>query len=293
MTRLRIGFAGIGLMGEAMTRRLLAQGHAVAVWNREPERLDTVLPHGATAAASPAVLAAQSDILATCVLHAPAVRAVVFGEQGLLAGARPGLLLVDLSTADPAATREMATEARRAKGLRWVDAPVSGGPPAALEGALTIMAGGAAADVEAALPLLRTLGANVTRMGETGAGQLTKLLNQAIVGAGYVLMAEALALAEAAGLEAAALPAALAGGHADSALLRRIYPRMQQRDFEPPSGYARQLLKDLDAVEGFAASQGLALPVVQAAAAQYRRHVAAGQGLRDSASVSELYARDG
>ncbi|WP_159998087.1 NAD(P)-dependent oxidoreductase [Roseomonas sp. 18066] len=290
MTALRIGFAGIGLMGEAMVRRLLAQGHAVAVWNREAERLDTVLPYGAVAAGSPAALARQADILVTCVLHAEAVRAVVLGADGLAAGARPGTLLIDHSTADPAATRAMAAQARAEHGLRWVDAPVSGGPQAALEGSLTIMAGGAAADVAEAAPVLQALGANVTRMGEAGAGQLAKMLNQAIVGAGYVLMAEALALAEAAGLDAAALPACLAGGHADSALLRRIYPRMQQRDFEPPSGYARQLLKDLDAVGHFSEAQGLDLPMVQAAAAQYRAYVAQGHGLRDSASISELYA---
>lgn len=288
MSRPRIGFVGIGLLGEAMVRRLLAQGFPVTVWNREPERLATVLPHGAVAAADPAAVAAASEILVTCVLHAAAVREVVFGPRGLAAGAAPGTLLIDHSTADPGETRAMAAQAR--PGLCWVDAPVSGGPQAALEGALTIMLGGEAADVARAAPVLQALGGNVTRMGPTGAGQVAKLLNQAIVGAGYVLMAEALALAEAAGLDAAALPACLAGGHADSNLLRRIYPRMQQRDFEPPTGYARQLLKDLQAVEDFAAAHRLQLALVQAAAAQYRRHVDQGHGLRDSVTISALYA---
>ncbi|MFC3127374.1 NAD(P)-dependent oxidoreductase [Pseudoroseomonas globiformis] len=285
----RLGFVGIGLMGEAMVRRLLQQGFAVTVWNREPERLDTVLPHGAVAAETPAALAAGCDILLACVLHTDAVQEVVFGPDGLAAGAAPGTLLIDHSTADPARTREMAARLRGERNGAWVDAPVSGGPEAALDGSLTIMAGGAEADVARALPVMQALGAQVTRMGEVGAGQVAKVLNQAIVGAGYVVMAEALALAEAAGLDAAALPACLAGGHADSNLLRRIYPRMQARAFEPPTGYARQLLKDLDAVEAFAGAHGLRLAMVEAAARQFRTHVAAGNALRDGVTISQLY----
>src|SRR5919202_4490328 len=124
--------------------------------------------------------------------------------------------------------------------MRWVDAPVSGGPQAAREGSLTVMAGGEAADVEAVRPLMQDLAANFTHMGPVGAGQTTKIVNQLIVGAGYVLMAEALSLAEAAGIDAASLPQCLAGGHADSSLLRRLYPQMEARAFEPPASYARQ-----------------------------------------------------
>ena len=291
---MRIGFIGIGIMGEAMVRRLMERGHGpVTVWNLEPERLATVVPHGAVAAASSAAVAAASDVVMTCVLHTEAVRNVVFGPEGI-AGAPDlsGRLLIDLSTAEPEATRQMAARLQAETGMGWVDAPVSGGPQAACAGTLAVMAGGAEADIARALPLLRDLAANVTRMGPVGAGQTTKVINQAIVGTGFVLMAEALALAEAAGIDAAALPGCLAGGFADSELLRRIWPQMQQRRFEPPAGYARQLLKDMKAVQAFAEGLGAELPVVAAAAARYAQFVAQGNEMADSAAILRLYRPD-
>jgi 3-hydroxyisobutyrate dehydrogenase len=291
---MRIGFIGIGIMGEAMVRRLMERGHgSVTVWNLEPERLATVVPHGAVAAASPAAVAAASDVVMTCVLHTEAVRSVAFGPEGIAqAPDLSGRLLIDLSTADPDATRQMATQLQAETGMGWVDAPVSGGPQAARAGTLAVMAGGTEADIARALPLLRDLAANVTRMGPVGAGQTTKVINQAIVGTGFVLMAEALALAEAAGIDAAALPGCLAGGFADSELLRRIWPQMQQRRFEPPTGYARQLLKDMKAVQAFAAGLGAELPVVAAAAARYAQFVAEGNEMADSAAILRLYRPD-
>ena len=290
----RIGFIGIGIMGEAMVRRLMDCGHGpVTVWNLEPERLGTVVPHGAIPAPSPAAVAAASDIVMLCVLHTEAVRNVVFGEGGVArAVGGAGKLLIDLSTSDPDETRRMAAALRAETGMAWVDAPVSGGPLAARAGTLAVMAGGAEPDVAAALPLLRSLAANVTRMGDVGAGQTTKVINQAIVGTGFVLMAEALALAEAAGIDAAALPGCLAGGFADSELLRRIWPQMQARRFDPPASYARQLLKDMKAVQAFAEGLGSELPVVAAAAARYAAFVSQGNGMADSAAILRLYRAD-
>jgi 3-hydroxyisobutyrate dehydrogenase len=290
----RIGFIGIGIMGEAMVRRLLDRGHGpITVWNLEPERLQTVLPHGAVAAPSPAAVAAASDIICLCVLHTDAVASVVFGPEGVTsAGDLSGRLLLDLSTADPAATREMAARLRRQAGMGWVDAPVSGGPHAARTGALTVMAGGEAADFAKAGAVLQDLGANVTRMGPPGAGQTTKIINQAIVGSGFVVMAEALALAEAAGIDAAALPGCLAGGFADSQLLQRIYTQMQRRDFDPPASYARQLLKDMKAVKAFAHDAGAELPLVAAATARFAEFVGRGNEMQDSAAILRLYRPD-
>lgn len=290
----RLGFIGIGIMGEAMVRRLMECGHGpVTVWNLEPERLATVVPHGAIPAPTPAAVAAASDVVMLCVLHTDAVRSVVFGAEGVARSpGGAGKLLVDLSTADPDATRQMAAALRAEGGMGWVDAPVSGGPLAARAGTLAVMAGGAEEDVAAALPLLRALAANVTRMGEVGAGQTTKVINQAIVGTGFVLMAEALALAEAAGIDAAALPGCLAGGFADSELLRRIWPQMQARRFDPPAGYARQLLKDMKAVQAFAEGLGAELPVVAAATARYAEFVSNGNGMADSAAILRLYRAD-
>jgi 3-hydroxyisobutyrate dehydrogenase len=285
----RLGFIGIGLMGEAMTRNLLDRGYQVTVWNLEPERLDTVVPHGARPAASPAAVTEASDIVLTCVLHTAAVESCVFGQEGVAKAARPEKLLIDLSTADPAATRDMAARLRRETGMGWVDAPVSGGPPAAREGAMTVMAGGAPEDIEHIRPLMADMAGNFTHMGPSGAGQNTKMINQAIVGTGYVLMAEALILAERSGIDAARLPQCLAGGHADSNLLRKLYPQMQTRDFEPPRSYARQLLKDMKAVKAFAHDLDLQLAVVEKAAEQYETFVRKGNEMSDSASVVRLY----
>jgi 3-hydroxyisobutyrate dehydrogenase len=287
--RPKLGFIGIGLMGEAMTRRLLDRGYDVTAWNLEPERLDTVVPHGARAAASPAAVTAASDVILMCVLHTAAVEACAFGPEGIANSARPDKILVDLSTADPAATREFAARLKRDTGMGWVDAPVSGGPAAARDGTMTVMAGGVPEDIARIRPVMSDMAANFTHMGPSGAGQTTKMINQAIVGTGYVLMAEALVLAERAGIDAALLPQCLAGGHADSNLLRKLYPQMQARDFEPPRAYARQLLKDMKAVKEFAHGLDLTLPVVESAAERYADYVAQGNEMADSASVVRLY----
>ena len=288
-TRPRLGFIGLGLMGSAMTLRLRERGWDVACWNLEPERFELVRDAGATWRVSPAEVAKASDVILTCVLDRKAVENCCFGPEGLATAEGRGKLVVDHSTINPDATREIAARLREANGMGWVDAPVSGGPPAARAGSMTVMVGGEAADIERIGPIMADLAANFTAMGPLGAGQTTKILNQAIVGTGYVLMAEALALAEAAGLDAAKLPACLAGGHADSSVLQRIYPQMQARDFDPPRAFARQLLKDLKNVELFARELGLALPVVEAAVHRYADYVAAGNEMADAASVSRLY----
>jgi 3-hydroxyisobutyrate dehydrogenase len=285
----RIGFIGIGLMGEAMTRRLLDQGYTVTVWNLEPERLETVVPHGAIAAESPAAVTAASDVVMMCVLHTAAVERCVFAPDGIATAANADTLLIDLSTADPEATREMAARLKAQTGACWIDAPVSGGPPAARDGTMTVMAGGDPADFSRATEILADMARNVTLMGPVGAGQTTKILNQAIVGTGYVLMAEALTLAEAAGIDAARLPQCLAGGHADSSLLQRLYPQMQARDFDPPRAYARQLLKDMKAVSAFAKGRKLDLTLIEQAVHIYADYVALGHEMTDAGAVVKLY----
>jgi len=287
----KLSFVGIGLMGEAMTRRLLERGYPVTVWNREPERLKTVVPHGAVAAGSPEEVTSASNIVLMCVLNTDAVEACAFGNNGIAKRAQPDQILVDLSTADPAKTRDLAARLKRETGMRWVDAPLSGGPAAAREGTMTVMAGGEAADIEAIRPLMSDMAGNFTHMGPSGAGQTAKMINQAIVGTGFVLMAEAVALAEASGIDAMKLPACLAGGFADGALLRRVYTQMQARDFEPPKSYARQLLKDMKAVKEFGHGFGLELPLAATAAAQFAAYVDAGGAMRDSASIVTLYER--
>lgn len=281
----RLGYLGIGLMGEGMTRRLLERGWRVTVWNRSPERLETVVPHGAVAAPTPAAVAEASDILLVCVLHTQAVEDCVFGPGGVIEAKAAPKLLIDHSTIDPAATRSFAERLRAETGAGWVDAPISGGPDAALAGKMAVMAGGSEADIEAARPVMADLAGNYTRMGDVGAGQTTKMVNQLIVGSGFVVMAEALRLAEEAGIDAAALPSCLAGGFADSAMLQRLYPQMRARAFDPPKSYARQLLKDLHALSAFADGLKLDLPMMKLAEARYEAHVAAGHGMRDTAAI--------
>ncbi len=281
----------MGIMGSAMTERLLERGWSVTVWNLEPQALPPLVKAGAIAAASPAEVTAASDIVILCVLHTQAVESCVFGPGGVAETASAGKTLIDHSTADPAATRDMAAKLKQQTGMGWVDAPVSGGPIASRAGTLTVMAGGAADDVAAIAPVMADLAGNFTHMGPSGAGQTTKMINQAIVGSTYVVMAEALAMAEAAGIDAARLPACLAGGHADGTLLQQLYPQMQARAFEPPRAYSRQLLKDLKAVREFSRGLQLELPMVELAAQRYTDYVDAGNGMQDTASIVNLYLR--
>ena len=287
-TRPRIGFVGIGIMGAPMVRRLLSKGWQVSVWNLEPERYSEV--PGATVLDSPASVRAASDIVIFCVLHGDAVEQCCFGAHGLAQAKSGASLLIDTSTINPDRTLALAERLKRETGMAWVDAPISGGPAAAGEGQLTIMMGGEAGDVARANTVLADLSANLTHIGPLSAGQTAKIINQAIVGVGYVLMGEALALAEAAGIDAARLPAALAGGMADSTVLKRIYPQQQARDYDPPRGYARQLDKDLKNVLSFMQELKLDLPLVERAAARYHEF-AAGNDMQDSAAVARLYER--
>jgi 3-hydroxyisobutyrate dehydrogenase len=285
--RTRIGFVGIGIMGAPMVRRLLSKGWQVSVWNLEPERYAEV--PGATVMDNPASVRAASDIVIFCVLNGDAVEQCCFDRHGL-AQASGATLLIDCSTINPDRTLALAERLKHEAGMGWVDAPISGGPAAAGDGNLTIMMGGAEKDIANARTVLADLATNLTHIGPLGAGQTAKIINQAIVGVGYVLMGEALALAEAAGIDAARLPAALAGGMADSTVLKRIYPQQQARDYDPPRGYARQLDKDLKNVLGFIQELGLDLPLVARAVARYHEF-AEGHEMSDSAAVARLYER--
>ncbi|EON18760.1 2-hydroxy-3-oxopropionate reductase [Cupriavidus sp. GA3-3] len=277
-------------MGEAMTLRLRDLGYPVFVSNREPERLAAVAAAGATALASPAQVARQCDVVLMCVLDDAAVDFCTRGPQGIAqAEGGAGKLIIDFSTISPRTTRDLAAYARQHAGMNWMDAPVSGGPQAARDGQLTIMAGGSAEDFERARPVLEALGSQVSLMGPAGAGQTAKIINQAIVGVGFVLMSEAALLAEASGIDAARLPACLKGGFADSVLLQKVYPRIHERRFDPPIGYARQLSKDMDAVQAFARDADCDLPMVQEAARLFARYVEGGAAIADSASIIRLY----
>lgn len=227
-----------------------------------------------------------------CLADTAVVREVVFGPGGVVEGARAGQVLVDFSSLEPAATREMAAELERRTGVHWIDAPVSGGTPGAEAGTLAIMAGGREEDVERVRPVLAHLGQRLTRMGEVGAGQVTKVCNQMIVACNALVIAEVVALAEKAGVDASLLAPALAGGFADSRPLQILAPQMAESCFEPVKWHVRTLLKDLDTATRLSREEGSATPMSGLAAQLMRLHGSQGNLERDPATLIELYREE-
>ncbi|MFH0024412.1 NAD(P)-dependent oxidoreductase [Pseudomonas fluorescens] len=288
-TRPSLGFAGIGLMGLPMCRRLLAAGYPLTVWNRNPVKCAALVEAGARQVASPAELCEHADIVMLCLADTAVVREVVFGEGGIVEGAKTAQLLVDFSSLEPTATREMAAQLAQRTGMGWLDAPVSGGVVGAEAGSLAIMVGGAVADLERARPVLLSLGQRVTHMGGVGAGQVTKACNQMIVACNALVIAEVVALAEQAGVDASLLADALAGGFADSKPLQILAPQMAESRFEPIKWHVRTLLKDLDTAVKFSREQGSATPLSGLAAQLMRLHGAQGYLAQDPATLVQMY----
>ena len=285
-----LGFIGTGLMGAPMARRLLAAGYPLTVWNRTAAKAAPLVEAGAAAGADPADVAARSDIVFTCLTDTAAMEAAVFGPRGIAAGARRGGVLVDFSSIAPDATREMAARLEGETGMIWIDAPVSGGVPGAEAGTLAIMAGGPEDAVERVRPVILEMAQRFTRMGPSGAGQTTKLCNQVIVGCTMAVLAEATRLAENAGVDAARLPDALAGGFADSKPLQIFVPRMARAQHDPPLGQVYTMLKDLDSVRALARETTSPVPFTSLAAEQFRLLTARGG---DDADALEIYKLSG
>jgi 3-hydroxyisobutyrate dehydrogenase len=283
----RVGFIGLGLMGQAFTRRLVACGYRVIGYDVRRQQIAAAQAHGVEPAGSAAEVARASELVHVCVMTKDDLAQAVFGADGVAAGGAAGKLLVDHSTTDAGVTRALAERLRTEAGMGWVDAPVSGGPPAAAAGTLAIMAGGAEEDVARAQPVLADLG-TCTHMGPVGAGQTTKMVNQILVLNNYCILAEALALAEAGGVDAARIPAALGAGYAGSTMLQKLYPRLVARDFAP-AGYAFQALKDLDMVHDLAKALQVPTPMSAQAASLFRILNAKGHGQLDGLAVLKLY----
>lgn len=261
-----VGFIGAGLMGTPMIRRLLAAGHKVLVWGRSAERLAAVLEDGAVLADGPADLARGCDVVMLCVSDTDAVEHVVFGANGLAAGLHAESVVLDFSSIQPEATRRFAARIAPT-GASWVDAPVSGGPPGARAGTLTVTAGGESDAVERVRPIVAHLAGRLTHMGPVGAGQTTKLVNQVIVGSSFATLAEAVRLAAAAGVDAGRLTECLKGGFADSPLFQAYGPRMAARDWTPPLSRASTMVKDLRTAREVAGAEGVSLPMAAQALA--------------------------
>jgi len=283
-----VAVVGVGIMGSAIARRLLACGHGVTVFDLDRGKLAPLIAQGARAAASAADAARAASHVITSLNAAAIVRAAVFGPQGVAEGMHAGTLLIDMSSIDPASTRTLGAELRERCGAGWVDAPLSGGAPKALLGQLTVMAGGSEDDVARARPVMQDLCANFTHMGPAGAGQTTKLVNQLLCAIGFQAVAEAVRLAEAGGVDAARLAGALAGGRADSQILREFGPKMAARDLTP-TGRIDNMLKDLEAVQSFAQPQRLPLPLAGLVSELHRSFVAAGIGAEDTVAMMKQF----
>ena len=286
----KLGYLGLGMMGFPMTRRLVSAGYDVTVWNRSPGKAAALVAAGAKAALHPSDVAASASILFMCLTDAAAVEKVVFGPDGLATATGSGKLVVDFSSIHPDAARAIAARLKVANGMGWIDAPVSGGTIGAEEGTLAVMAGGDAADIERARPYVLAMARRFTHMGPTGAGQITKLCNQVIVGCAMAMLAEATRLAVNAGIDARRLPEALAGGFADSIPLQLFVPRMVQGIHSPPLGHIATMLKDLDTVVDVARGTSSPVPMSALAAQLFRLAKSARGADADALEIYKLSA---
>ena len=254
-----VGFIGLGIMGAPMAANLVRAGFDVVGHNRSPARQEALVSAGGRAAASAAEAAGQADAVITMLPDSPDVQAVLLGEDGVFASARPGTLVIDMSTIRPDVARAVAA-AGAERGLRVLDAPVSGGEAGAVEGTLSIMAGGSAEDFEAARPLFEAMGQTIAHVGPAGSGQTVKAANQLIVAGTIELVAEAIVFLEASGVPTGPALQVLAGGLAGNRILDRKAAGMVERQFTP--GFRAELHdKDLGIVLATARSAGVILPL--------------------------------
>jgi 3-hydroxyisobutyrate dehydrogenase len=279
-----VAFLGLGTMGAAMAANLARAGFAVTAWNRTPGRARDLIDLGVTEAASAAEAASPADIVVLCVSDTPDVEAVLFGPDGVVAGARPGTLIIDCSTIAPSGSWDFAARLRE-HDLRMIDAPVSGGSEGARNATLTIFVGGDERDVEHARPVLGALGRTITHVGPIGAGQAVKAVNQVILAGAYLGVAEGIVLAIKAGLDVEQVVGALGGGAAQSWVLANRSGRMLDNDY--PLGFKVSLhRKDLAIALELAAQLGAALPVSALAAQLESGLIAQGHGDDDMSALA-------
>jgi len=285
---MHVAVIGVGVMGSAIAGRLLDVGATVAVYDVAPDKCRAFSARGARVAASPRDATAAAEFAITSLNSADVVERAVFGPDGVAAAAAKDTLLVDMSSIDPGRTAALAARLLAETGMGFVDAPLSGGAPAAARGALTLMVGGSAADVARAEPLLKQLSARFTHFGGPGSGQTVKLINQIFCATHFFAVAEAVRFAEQHGVDATKIPAALAGGRADSRIMQEFMAKFARRDFTP-TGRIDNMLKDLETVQAAALAKRVPLPVTSLIADLHRMLVAAGLGPADSAEYMRLF----
>jgi len=285
----KVGFIGLGLMGLPMARNVLRAGYQLTVYNRTAAKAAALVAEGARQVTSPAEVAQRSDAVVTMVTDSPDVLEVVEGEHGLLGGASSGLTWIDMSTISPDVTRRLGAAAA-ARGVEALDAPVSGGPPGAEAGTLSIMVGGKQEVFDACLPLLATMGTSIVRVGDLGSGQVTKACNQIVIAATLSGIAEALVMGAKAGVDPVLIRQALMGGYAGSRLLEVHGERMIRHTFEP-GFFVRLHNKDLHIALQMARSLSVSAPVTALAAQHFNALIADGDGELDNSAMLKVYER--
>lgn len=241
---MKIGFIGLGIMGKPMSRNLLRAGYEVMVYTHQEEVIAELVNEGAIKATGVADLSAHCPVIITMLPNSPQVREVALGENGILEAAKPGTILIDMSSIDPMESRSIG-EALVQKGIRMLDAPVSGGEPKAIEGTLAVMVGGSKTDFDECYGLLKTMASSVTYVGELGAGNIAKLANQIVVALNIAAVSEALIFAQKAGASPELVYQAIRGGLAGSTVMDAKAPLMLERKFDP--GFRIDLhIKDLN-----------------------------------------------
>ena len=287
----RVALVGCGVMGGAIGTRLCEVGETLTVFDIDEARMLALAGRGAVTAGSAAEAATNSDYVILSLNSAEIVREAIFGPRGVAAGAKPGTMIIDMSSIDPPSTQALAAEAARVH-LRWVDCPLSGGAPRALAGTLAVMAGGTAEDFETSKAVMKHLCANFTLMGPSGAGQTTKLINQVLCALHFMAVAEATRLAQDAGVDATRIPQALSGGRADSAIVQEFMVKFANRDYTP-TGRIDNMVKDLNAVQDLARTTGTAMPLTATCAEIHRLLDSAGLGGADNAALMKYFEGPG
>lgn len=286
---MKVGFIGLGIMGRPQALNLIKGGYSLAVYARRAESMRPLKEAGATTCASPQEVAAQSDISFVMVADTPDVQAVILGERGAIHGAKPGSVIVDMSTISPTATKAMAMDLA-AKGVEMLDAPVSGGEIGAVNGTLTIMVGGKPEVFARVKPLFDCMGKTITLVGSSGAGQVAKACNQIVVAVTIEAVSEALSFARKSGVDAGKVREALMGGFAGSKIMEVHGKRMLDNDFKP--GFKVKLhQKDMNIVMQSAHELGLALPAASVAAQHLNALMGSGDGELDSAAIVKVIER--
>lgn len=286
----KIGYIGLGLMGGAMVNRLLKNDFNVIVWNRSREKIIPAIKNGAIEASTVTELTQKVDVILMCLLDSKAVESVVFGEEGVAFGGAKDKVLVDLSSMRPDLTRKFSQRLKAQTGMGWIDAPVSGGVKGAVAGSLAIMAGGEKSDIEHVRPIIEALSQRFTHMGEVGAGQITKLCNQIIVGSNIATIAEAVSFAEKSGVvDAKKLTEALTGGWADSQPFQIMASRFANRVTEPMIGASDTMLKDLETARDFASQNQASIPMATLASEMLKKLSLLGLGTRDICEIMTLF----